>query len=65
MKTDIFNEINNICVNGILGRKVLYKGNKIENCSFIFKYGNYTVYFLAIKNNNNNEIVVNSLKIGL
>ena len=65
MKTEVFNEINSICISWILWRKVLYKSNKIENCSFIFKHWNYTVYFSATKNNNNNEIVVNGLKIVL
>ncbi|NVP18156.1 hypothetical protein HUU51_05565 [Candidatus Gracilibacteria bacterium] len=63
MKTDIFNEINYIYEKGIIGRKVLYSFEKIENCSFVFRYGNYKITFLAIKNNENNEIVVSSLKI--
>ncbi|MDD3793312.1 MAG: hypothetical protein PHI37_00670 [Candidatus Gracilibacteria bacterium] len=47
MKTDVFNEINSICENGIIGRKVIYSFDKIENCSFIFKYGSYKISFLA------------------
>jgi len=50
MKTDIFNEINTICSDWILWRKVLYESNDIESCSFVFKYRNYNIYFSAIKN---------------
>lgn len=63
MKTDIFNEINSICENWIIWRKVIYAFEKIENCSFIFRYWNYKITFLAIKNDVKNEIIVNSLKI--
>ncbi|MFA5917355.1 MAG: hypothetical protein WC850_03935 [Candidatus Gracilibacteria bacterium] len=63
MKTDILNEINSICENGIIGRKVTYSFDKIENCSFLFRYGNYKIFFTAIKNNVKDEIIVDSLKI--
>jgi len=63
IKTDVFNEINSICESWIIWRKVIYNYDKIENCSFIFKYWNYKLLFSAIKNDLENEIIVNSLKI--
>ena len=63
MKTDVLNEINSICKNWIIWRKVTYVFERIENCNYIFKYWNYRVSFVAIKNDFKNEIIVNSLKI--
>ncbi len=63
MKTDIFNDIHNICENWIIWRKMTYVFEKIENCSFIFKYWNYTISFTAIKNDLDKKIIVNTLRI--
>lgn len=63
MKTEVLNEINSICENWIIWRKITYSFEKIENCSFIFRYWNYKVSFTVIKNNAENKIIVNSLKI--
>ena len=36
LKTDILNKINEVSLNWILWRKIIYSKDKIENCSFIF-----------------------------
>ncbi len=63
MKTDVLNEINSICENWLNWRKTTYSYEKIENCSFIFIHWNYKVFFTAIKNDVENKIIVNSVKI--
>ena len=63
MKTEVFNKISDICIDWIIGRKVLYESSWIESCSFVFKYWNYNIYFSAIKNQTKKEIVVSSINI--
>jgi len=63
MKTDVLNEINIICENWIIWRKVNYTFENIENCSFIFKHWNYLVTFTANKYNTDKKVIINSLKI--
>ena len=63
LKSDILIEINTICKNWILWRKIQYNYKNIENCSYIFMNWNYQISFTAIKNDNNQEIIVNTIKI--
>lgn len=63
MKTDILTNINYLCINWLLWRKIISVDKNIEICSYNFKYWSYNIIFSSIKNNTKNEIIVTNLKI--